>query len=50
MANSRTPSDEITKEGFGIHARRAIAYIFLILITILFILVLCTFCKCDQNT
>ena len=35
MANSRTPSDEITKEGFGIHARRAIAYIFLILITIL---------------
>lgn len=35
MANSRTPSDEITKEGFGIHARRAIAYIFLIIITIL---------------
>lgn len=35
MANSRTPSDEIENEGFGIHARRAIAYVVLVLISIL---------------
>lgn len=35
MANSRTPSDEIENEGFGVHARRAVAYVVLVIISIL---------------
>lgn len=35
MANSRTPSDEIENEGLGVHARRAVAYIVLVIISIL---------------
>jgi multiple sugar transport system permease protein len=35
MANSTTPSDEITNEGFGIKARRIVAYVVLVLISIL---------------